>query len=47
MSRKSKCQDLYEDSNVAKLDDYQLNVDEIDDIKDSIREISNTGGGIT
>ncbi len=35
MNRKSKYQDLYEDSNVAKLDNYQLSVDEIDDIKDA------------
>ncbi|WP_199190720.1 hypothetical protein [Bacillus mycoides] len=37
---------LTDDSNIIKLNNYKLSVDEIDDIKDSIREISNTGGGI-
>ncbi|MGG0726643.1 hypothetical protein [Bacillus paramycoides] len=37
---------LTDDSNIIKLNNYQLSMDEIDDIKDAIREISNTGGGI-
>ncbi|EOO34073.1 hypothetical protein IKK_05759 [Bacillus mycoides] len=37
---------LTDDSNIIKLNKYKLSVDEIDDIKDAIREISNTGGGI-
>ncbi|MGS0533950.1 hypothetical protein ACU80C_29410 (plasmid) [Bacillus mycoides] len=37
---------LTNDSNIIKLNNYKLSVDEIGDIKDSIREISNTGGRI-
>ncbi|MGF9963738.1 hypothetical protein [Bacillus rhizoplanae] len=37
---------IVEDSNVVKLDNYQLSVDEVDDIKDAIREIQDAGGGI-
>ncbi|HGE5810456.1 pre-toxin TG domain-containing protein [Bacillus mycoides] len=37
---------LIDDPNIVKLNNYKLGVDEIDDINDAIREISNTGGGI-
>ncbi|MED1094036.1 hypothetical protein [Bacillus paramycoides] len=37
---------LTDDSNIIKPNNYKLSVDEIGDIKDSIREISNTGGRI-
>ncbi|PQZ47037.1 hypothetical protein CQZ94_29040 [Bacillus sp. MYb209] len=37
---------LIDDPNIVKLNNYKLGVDEIDDIKDAIREIRNTGGGI-
>ncbi|QWG31444.1 hypothetical protein EXW58_28580 (plasmid) [Bacillus mycoides] len=37
---------LIDDPNIVKLNNYKLSVDEIDDIKDAIREIRNTVGGI-